>query len=448
IDRGVSNSIDDYKGVSDRYVDNPLTSNKSRRSIDRGVNDKERDYKGVSNSIDNNTPLLTRRSTTPSNTINNPYVTTPLRTNKSLHSISQHSHPIFFRNPQVRKSKRNIFLFFLFLIFLTCYLYVKHFCKYCTDFEEKNFIKNFCVPKPKNLILFENEFVCKKGYIYKKKYFCRNLCVKDLSVVNKIRKSVDFIVGELQICNWKYIHGIVDSNKISIEEIKSMCDMIFGVFEGENTKSSTRDNINDNTKSNNNNTIKDTKNTKDTNNTNNTIKDTNNTINGNIPFNDLLVELEGRKGVLRENNNFYTFDVKVPIGLFIKFYILKIFKILIIPIFTIFLIYLIFKYEIKKRKKNKKNKEMADLLVKDILEALSLQVLHNSKDKSVISCVALTQLKDYFGIEDDVWVEVVGKIRRNSNVRENMSVVKGEEMRVWEWIGPIIGVHGKRMSEG
>lgn len=132
---------------------------------------------------------------------------------------------------------------------------------------------------------------------------------------------------------------------------------------------------------------------------------------------------------------------------------------------------------IKYRRQQRKETLLVQEIVRLILRKLVEQEQEHLSRPSVITCpsISVTQLRDSFdsliqeiatGNGDDndstrysyiigekfmgigvgtgqmgqkdrlrIWARVQTEIKRNSNVRESVTVIKGEQHRVWKWIG-------------
>ncbi|KAF7679716.1 hypothetical protein TCON_2485 [Astathelohania contejeani] len=110
-------------------------------------------------------------------------------------------------------------------------------------------------------------------------------------------------------------------------------------------------------------------------------------------------------------------------------------KFVFIPGFALIFIYACIMFFISRRKRRAEMDQKAVVVVRDILEALRNQVrLSESK------YIPTMQLRDYFGIEKEVWDRVEKLIKQNSNVRISLRTINGDQKMTWEWIGPMINL--------
>ncbi|KGG51498.1 hypothetical protein DI09_33p150 [Mitosporidium daphniae] len=92
----------------------------------------------------------------------------------------------------------------------------------------------------------------------------------------------------------------------------------------------------------------------------------------------------------------------------------------------------------------------AKLLMETVLDKLIQQDFLNRQDSTMFpSCIPVAQLRDALisgptfspscnteSYRRQLWKEVSRLIHSNSNVRESTTLIRGEQHRVWEWIGP------------
>lgn len=71
------------------------------------------------------------------------------------------------------------------------------------------------------------------------------------------------------------------------------------------------------------------------------------------------------------------------------------------------------------------------------------QAFKNDEKGRTVSCVAVGHLRDELqaDVKDlkqrkKIWADVEIIIENNSNVRAKQTDIRGEIMRVWEWVGP------------
>lgn len=82
-----------------------------------------------------------------------------------------------------------------------------------------------------------------------------------------------------------------------------------------------------------------------------------------------------------------------------------------------------------------------DELVQTVLQCLAEQDALNRRDPSRPSTLSVPQLRDALFMNASVkekaclWPKVCASIAANANVRESVMAIKGEQHRVWEWIG-------------
>jgi hypothetical protein len=82
-----------------------------------------------------------------------------------------------------------------------------------------------------------------------------------------------------------------------------------------------------------------------------------------------------------------------------------------------------------------------DELVQTVLQCLAEQDALNRRDPTRPSTLSVPQLRDALFMNAPVrdktrlWPQVCAAIALNSNVRESVMSIKGEQHRVWEWIG-------------
>lgn len=82
-----------------------------------------------------------------------------------------------------------------------------------------------------------------------------------------------------------------------------------------------------------------------------------------------------------------------------------------------------------------------DELVQTVLQCLAEQDALNRRDPSRPSTLSVPQLRDALfmnasvGEKARLWPKVCAAIAANANVRESVMAIKGEQHRVWEWIG-------------
>lgn len=80
-------------------------------------------------------------------------------------------------------------------------------------------------------------------------------------------------------------------------------------------------------------------------------------------------------------------------------------------------------------------------LVQAVLQILAEQDALNRRDPTIPSSISIHQIRDALFFKSSarqratLWPTVCQAIGRNSNVRETVMSIKGEQHRVWEWIG-------------
>lgn len=80
-------------------------------------------------------------------------------------------------------------------------------------------------------------------------------------------------------------------------------------------------------------------------------------------------------------------------------------------------------------------------LVQAVLQILAEQDALNRRDPTIPSSISIHQIRDALFFKCSarqrtiLWPAVCQAIGRNSNVRETVMSIKGEQHRVWEWIG-------------
>lgn len=80
-------------------------------------------------------------------------------------------------------------------------------------------------------------------------------------------------------------------------------------------------------------------------------------------------------------------------------------------------------------------------LVQAVLQILAEQDALNRRDPTIPSSISIHQIRDALFFKSSarqrttLWPVVCQAIGRNSNVRETVMSIKGEQHRVWEWIG-------------
>lgn len=80
-------------------------------------------------------------------------------------------------------------------------------------------------------------------------------------------------------------------------------------------------------------------------------------------------------------------------------------------------------------------------LVDAVLQILGEQDALNRRDPTIPSSISIHQIRDALFFKSNVklrnklWPLVCEEIGRNSNVRETVMSIKGEQHRVWEWVG-------------
>lgn len=105
-------------------------------------------------------------------------------------------------------------------------------------------------------------------------------------------------------------------------------------------------------------------------------------------------------------------------------------------VFSIFYLRILSK---KKRERHRLSVQFGEAVVTKLVE----QEYLNRNDPMVYpSTVPVNQLRDALlvNVSDKdkkyIWKEVCSLIHRNSNIRESVTTLKGDQHRVWEWIGP------------
>lgn len=87
----------------------------------------------------------------------------------------------------------------------------------------------------------------------------------------------------------------------------------------------------------------------------------------------------------------------------------------------------------------------AEELAKEVIVSLKSQIQRSKQDERglTMSCVAVGHLRDELQHDvldlkkrKKVWKDVQKIVESNVNVRSKQTDVRGEIMKVWEWIGP------------
>ncbi|OIR58446.1 MAG: uncharacterized protein A8A55_0767 [Amphiamblys sp. WSBS2006] len=91
------------------------------------------------------------------------------------------------------------------------------------------------------------------------------------------------------------------------------------------------------------------------------------------------------------------------------------------------------------------SKEATDRIVKDIVEMLIEQERIHRADPSIPAVVSVSQTRDLFllGERSGVWRDVLQRLGSNTNIREKIAKIRGESLRVWEWVGVSIPKRGR-----
>lgn len=95
-------------------------------------------------------------------------------------------------------------------------------------------------------------------------------------------------------------------------------------------------------------------------------------------------------------------------------------------------------YHLKSKSKNARKVEE---LMQAVLQILAEQDALNRRDPTIPSSISIHQIRDALFFKSSarqkthLWPLVCKAIGRNSNVRETVMSIKGEQHRVWEWIG-------------
>jgi hypothetical protein len=90
---------------------------------------------------------------------------------------------------------------------------------------------------------------------------------------------------------------------------------------------------------------------------------------------------------------------------------------------------------------NSKTSRRVDELVQAVLQILAEQDALNRRDPTVSSTISVHQIRDALFLKNNtrlrnrLWPKVCRAISLNTNVRESVMSIKGEQHRVWEWIG-------------
>lgn len=92
------------------------------------------------------------------------------------------------------------------------------------------------------------------------------------------------------------------------------------------------------------------------------------------------------------------------------------------------------------RQRSKTVKKIEEL-VQAVLQILAEQDALNRRDPTIPSSISIHQIRDALFFKTSnrtrhrLWPLLCKAIERNSNVRESVMNIKGEQHRVWEWIG-------------
>ena len=112
------------------------------------------------------------------------------------------------------------------------------------------------------------------------------------------------------------------------------------------------------------------------------------------------------------------------------------FYLIAISLLAVLAIYQYFKWQWSRAEKRK-----VDELVQTVLQCLAEQDALNRRDPTRPATLSVPQLRDALFMnapasdKTRLWPKVCDAISNNSNVRESVMSIKGEQHRVWEWIG-------------
>lgn len=91
--------------------------------------------------------------------------------------------------------------------------------------------------------------------------------------------------------------------------------------------------------------------------------------------------------------------------------------------------------------RRRRHERHVEQLTLSVLQILAEQDAINRRNPTVASAISVHQIRDALflkastRIKNRIWPAVCKAISRNSSVRESVMSIKGEQHRVWEWIG-------------
>ncbi|CAI4652130.1 Src1p [Saccharomyces cerevisiae P283] len=115
------------------------------------------------------------------------------------------------------------------------------------------------------------------------------------------------------------------------------------------------------------------------------------------------------------------------------------------PIWLMFLLIVISKVIEIKLKNYYRKKARIEELVTQTMEKLKFQKIKSMSDPKENAYLSIVQLRDIFlsdivdlKYKNQLWSEVVKYLEHNnSNIKSNLTEIRGEIMKCWEWIGPM-----------
>lgn len=92
-----------------------------------------------------------------------------------------------------------------------------------------------------------------------------------------------------------------------------------------------------------------------------------------------------------------------------------------------------------------RKKARIEELVTQTMEKLKFQKIKSMSDPKENAYLSIVQLRDIFlsdivdlKYKNQLWSEVVKYLEHNnSNIKSNLTEIRGEIMKCWEWIGPM-----------
>ena len=225
----------------------------------------------------------------------------------------------------------------------------------------------YCVFVPLHGHLIDSKLFCDSGY--RKVTSIIDHCEYDTRIEHSNRQKAVKIIKNLEQIKGEYLYGLRDEPKIDVREI-SANDAVLSIL-----KSS-----------------------------------------------DMLV-FEGK--------TVEALNKRISIGMFIKFYTVKMFRIMGILIFMGLLGRILYYGKVKRNQ----NKAQAQEIIKDVLKSLNKQAFIAAKTDSVSSLVYSVQLQEVFEVKDDVWTYVEEMLKENANV--SFEVDEHGELR-FKWVGVLL----------